>query len=277
MATRKRLSDIWEIVSTADTIISISGWGGVVMNILFSAITTIGAYFAGASWLELSVLFFVALSVLLFISFQIIKLKRTRNVQEIRGRYVRSAQDQENELFDFLNDGEQATVDMAKLLPNITKEIVWVGKRMKRYTFRWNLTSSIRKRYKLISSAGDDINRSATNVKNYVEIMRYINQAIRDNYKNFIEKSACITDEDKEALKKRVTAFANTRENAKVCIESMENYRNATKLLMGISKKLTGACHEMYDGAGLLIEELRTYSETCTTLENIAKQKLSKG
>ena len=274
MSIRNNFSNVWQVISMVGAVIILLGRTGIAINILLSALPAAWAYFEGASWPTLAILFFVALVAFIFISLQIIKRKREKNEQEIRERYANGIQDKGKELFDFLHDGELAIEDMNKLLLSLTKEMEWIGKRMKRHTFRLNLASKTKTRYKLISSAGNDINLSAIRVKNYAEIMSYVNQAIRNNMKNFIENSAYETEKEKEALKTFIDAFANTKESAEGCIENVASYRDATKSLMGISKNLTGPCHEMYDGANLLIREVRNYLKTCGHLESTARKKL---
>ena len=249
------------------------------MSILLSTLTTTWAYIDDAPWPILIALFLFVLAVLLFILFRIIMYldyRKNESEQKIRGHYASSVQDQEKELLDFRYDGEQATEDMNKLLQSLVKEMSWIDKKITRCAFKLKLPISFKKKYKLISNAGEDINLSAKKIKNNAEIMKGINHAIRDNFKEFIEKSTCKTQKDKEELKALVGACNNNKRSAKECVEKVKLYRNTAKSLKGQSKHLTAACNEMYDGVGLLIKEIHNFSETFDCLENAIRQKLSR-
>ena len=165
---------------------------------------------------------------------------------------------------------------MNKLLGNLAKELGWIGKKMNRYTFKLTLPIKFNKKYKFISNAGEDINLSAKKIKNYAEIMNDINPAIRVNFIKFIEKSPCKTEKEKEELKTLIGVCNDNKRSAKECIENVKHYRNTTKSLNGLSKYLTAACNEMYDGAGSLIREIRNISETFDQIEKAIRQKLSR-
>lgn len=248
------------------------------MSILLPSFISAWAYFKGAPWPALVALFIFILAVLVWVSIKIIMYyyyKREKSEQKIRDHYVNFVKDQEKELLDFRYDGEQATEDMNKLLESLAKELGWIGKKMTRYVFKLRLPISFKKKYKLISNAGEDINFSAKKIKNNAEIMNDINHAIRDNFEKFIGKSTCKTQKDKEELKALVGTYNNYKRSAKECIEDVKLYRNATKSLKGQSKHLTAACNEMYDCAGLLIKEISNFSETFDHLEKAVRQKLS--
>lgn len=276
---RKFFNDTWRIMSTADTAVSIWMWAGGIISISLPTLTATWAYIDDAPWPILVALFLFVFAVLLFIFFRIIihlDYRKNKIEQKIREHYASSIQDEEKELLDYRYAWEQALEDMNKLLRNLAKEMRWIGKKIARYSFKLTLPIKFNKKYKLISNAGEDINLSAKKIKNYAEIMSDINLAIRVNFIKFIEKSPCKADKEKEELKTLISVCIDNKRSAKEFIEKLKHYRNTTKSLNGLSKHLTAACNEMYDGAGSLIREIRNFSETFDQLEKTIRQKLSR-
>ena len=272
------LGAFWRLLSEADTLISVFGWGSVAVSALGAAVIAAVAYFQQAPWPALVVLFLFAFGALLWIAFQIIKIlewKKNKDKAELRDRYLNPNLIGEKEILDFLADGEEAMNDVISILTRASKETTAIGRKVRFYTLKLKISKSSKRRRDIVSLVSNEMIVYAGKLEEHAKFMGKINPIIAMSYKNYIMKCKVLTNEEVEGMRKLIETLESTSKTIiPNTVKMLHTYRRSVRDLTGISRDLSGASHRLVSVIGSFIGKVKQYGRTCDQLRIVAEQKM---
>lgn len=269
----------WRLLSEADTFISVLGWASITVSGVLATLISTWAYFQGAPWPALIVLFILALAALVFITFQTVKFvdwRRNKQKEELRERYLNPVSVRDKELLDFLVDGVKAAKDINRVLTKAANETARMGRKIKFYTWQVRTTRNINRKRKIISNAAQMMTLYAGRLKEHAHFIGRVNPILENNYKSYIEKCEIKSDEEANSVNVFIKTIETTSKAVPPTIEALKSYRDSARSLAGVSSDLNAASNRMVSVIGTFIGKIRSFGRVCERVQAVAEQKLIK-